>query len=178
MQFPFPSCQVASQAIIATRRLSEFLVAFRPYSALFPCRRSLDQNAQLCLRRVLFGARTNMPQDIRWLFGATLRWVFRTAIALNLVRFALSFVPKFEGTAKSAGIADKLFGAYTVGTFRADFAWLIGSTMVIFLATFHFAKFSKDDPRARLDVLLGRTWTVAFVIYVIKSIFSGVLYPG
>jgi hypothetical protein len=119
-----------------------------------------------------------MPQGIPWVSCAMLRWVFRTAIVLNFLRFALSFVPKFEGTAKSAGIADKLFGAYTVGTFRADFAWLIGSTMVIFLATIYFAKFPKDDPRARLDVLFGWMWTIASVIYVIKSILSGVLYPG
>lgn len=107
-----------------------------------------------------------------------LRVMFRAAIALNFVRFAFSFVPKFEGTSEKAGVADKLFGAYTLGTFRSDFAWLIGSTMIVFLATFYFARISKDDPGARLDVLLGRFWTVAFVIYVIKSIFTGVLYPG
>jgi len=111
-------------------------------------------------------------------FRTTLRWVFRAALALNFVRFALSFVPKFEGTAARAGIADELFGAYTVGFFRADFAWLIGSTIVLFAATLYFAKDSENDPEARLDVLLGWTWIVAFVIYVIKSIFTGVLYPG
>ena len=111
-------------------------------------------------------------------FRTTLRWVFRAAIALNFVRFALSFVPKFEGTAARAGIADKLFGAYTVGFFRADFAWLIGSTIVLFAATFYFAKDSENDPQARLDVLLGWTWIVAFVIYLIKSVFTGVLYSG
>jgi hypothetical protein len=97
---------------------------------------------------------------------------------LNFARFALSFVPKFEGTAARAGIADKLFGEYTVGGFRADFAWLFGSTIVLFAATFYFAKNSENDPQSRLDVLLGRTWIVAFVIYVIKSIFTGVLDPG
>lgn len=111
-------------------------------------------------------------------FRTTLRWLLRAAIALNFVRFALSFVPKFEGTAASAGIADKLFGAYTVGFFRADFAWLIGSTIVIFAATFYFAKDSRNDPHARLDVLLGWTWIVAFVIYILRSILTGVLYPG
>jgi hypothetical protein len=107
-----------------------------------------------------------------------MHWVFRAAIALNFVRFALSFFPKFEGTAESAGIADKLFGAYTVIFFRADFAWLIGSTMVIFPATLYLAKTLRTDPQARLDVLLGLAWTAASVIYLIKSILTGVLFPG
>ena len=111
-------------------------------------------------------------------FRAPLRWVFRATIALNFVRFALSFVPRFEGTALNVGIADRLFGAFTVIYFRADFAWLLGSTILILIATFYLAGISNDDPRARFDVVLGWTWVVAFAIYVIKSIFTGVLYPG
>ena len=111
-------------------------------------------------------------------FRAMLRWVLRATIVLNFVRFALSFVPRFEGTAVNGGIADRLFGAYTVIYFRADFAWLLGSTILILVATFYLARNSKDDPRARFDVVLGWSWVIAFAIYVIKSIFTGVLYPG
>jgi|SRR5579863_113848 hypothetical protein len=124
-------------------------------------------------------AEANSSRSIRSFFPRMLPWVFRAAIALNFVRFVLSFIPSFEGTAERAGIIDGLLGKYTVfGFFRPDFAWLFGSTMVIFPATFYFANISKNDPRARLDVLLGWAWTVAFVIYVIRSIVTGVLYPG
>ena len=109
---------------------------------------------------------------------ATLTWMYRAAIALNFVLFAVSFFPGFESTAEREGIADKLFGAYIIGTFRMDFAWLIGSTMLIFPASFYFAKVSESNPRARLDALWGRAWTIAFLIDVFKSIFTGVLYPG
>lgn len=123
-------------------------------------------------------SRRNTPESISRLFCATLTWAFRIAIGLNFIHFALSFVPGFESTAGRAGIFDKLFGAYIVGTLRADFAWLLVSTMIIFPATFYFAKVSENDPRARLDVLLGRAWTVAFVVYLFKSVVTGELYPG
>jgi hypothetical protein len=107
-----------------------------------------------------------------------LTWLLRIAVALNFVRFALSFSPQFEGTAQTAGTIDRLLGPYTVGTFRADFAWLIGSTMIIFPAAFYFARVSEKNPRARLDAVLCLAWTAAFVVYVIKSLLMGVLYPG
>jgi len=75
-------------------------------------------------------------------------------------------------------MVDRFLGSYTVGFLRADFAWLVGSTLVIFPATFYFSNISTNDPRARFDVLLGGAWTVAFVIYVMRSILTGVLYPG
>jgi hypothetical protein len=121
---------------------------------------------------------THAPRRGYHPFHGTLRWAYRLAIALNFVRFALSFIPDFEGTADRAGIADKLFGAYTFSTFRVDFAWLIVSTPVIFLATFYISEISENDSQARLDELIGRAWTAAFVIYMLKSIFTGVLYPG
>jgi hypothetical protein len=105
-------------------------------------------------------------------------WVLRAIIVLNFIRFALSFSPRFEGTAQKEGTIDRLLGSYTVGFFRLDFAWLIVSTMVIFAASFYLARISKTDEQARSDVLLCRAWCLAFVVYIVKSILTGVLYPG
>lgn len=121
--------------------------------------------------------RTTQPTH-RHVYTA-LTWSLRTAVALNFVRFALSFDPRFEGTAHSAGTIDRLLGSDTwFGFFRPDFAWLIVSTIVIFAASFYFARVSEQYHRARLDVFLCRVWTAAFVIYIIKLLFTGVLYPG
>jgi hypothetical protein len=106
-------------------------------------------------------------------------WVLRAIIVLNFIRFALSFSPRFEGTAQKEGAIDRLLGSYTVlGFFRPDFAWLIVSTIVIFAASFYFARISKTDEQARSDVLLCRAWCLAFVVYIVKVILTGVLYPG
>src|SRR3974390_3006544 len=88
----------------------------------------------------IVGVRTRMTGNIIRIFCTTSRWVFRAVIALNFVHFALSFVPGFEATAGNPGIADKIFGELIIGTFRADFAWLIVSTIVIFASTFYLAK--------------------------------------
>jgi hypothetical protein len=104
--------------------------------------------------------------------------VTRTVIALNFVRFALSFSTRFEGTPEGAGAADRLFGAYIIGVFRADFAWLIFSTAAIFGAVLYFAAKSRNYPTARIDLLLSLAWIVAFIIYIIRSLLTGVLYPG
>jgi hypothetical protein len=126
----------------------------------------------------MFTSAANSPKpEPRHSTGALL-WAFRAVITLNFVHFALSFVPGFEASSGKPGIADKIFGKLIVGTLRVDFAWLIVSTIVIFASTFYFAKISENDHRAHLDVFLGRAWTVVFVIYVLKSIFTGVLYPG
>jgi hypothetical protein len=109
---------------------------------------------------------------------ATLRWALRITIGLNALRFALSFVPQFEGTAHKVGMIDRMLGAYTIFGFRADFAWLIGSTIVIFLAIFYLSKISTRDSQARFDMLLCVGWSVMFLIYVIKSLMSGLLFPG
>jgi hypothetical protein len=123
-------------------------------------------------------SRAEIARSMRRLVCMVLTWMLRIAIVLNFVRFALSFIPRFEGTAQRAGIIDRLLGSSTVFFFRADFAWLLGSTMVIFLATLYFVRASKKDSRARLDAVLCQMWIVAFVVYLIKLLLTGVLYLG
>jgi hypothetical protein len=107
-----------------------------------------------------------------------LTWVLRGILVLDFVRFALSFSAEFEGTARRPGIIDKLVGSYTVLYFRADFAWLLGSTILVLPATFYFWAVSRRNLGARLDLYLCLGWLVAFAIYLTRSILTGVLYPG
>lgn len=116
---------------------------------------------------------------IQRLICTGLTWLLRVVIAINFVRFGLSFFPQFEGTAQRVGAIDRLVGGYTVfGFFRPDFAWLVASTAGIFATAVYLAKSSKNSPHRRLDLLLCQAWIAAFAIYVIKSLLTGVLYPG
>jgi NADH:ubiquinone oxidoreductase subunit H len=117
-------------------------------------------------------------KHIERMFG---RWgimLIRAVIALNFLRFGLSFSPWFEGTVDSVGESDRLFGGYRLGGFRIDFVWLVASTLVIFSATFYFLMVSKRDHRARVDAFLCAGWTVAFVVYIARVLLTGILYFG
>ena len=105
-------------------------------------------------------------------------WIFRFVVALNFLRFALSFWPHFEGTAARPGLADSLFGIYRSDGFRLDFSWLILSTFAVFAAIFYFFGEAKHDRRAKIDALFCIAWVLAFVIYVGKALITGVLDFG
>src|SRR5277367_2547181 len=75
--------------------------------------------------------------------------VLRAVIALNLVRFALSFLPWFEGTEHSVGFAQQLFNPRHTNGFRSDFLWLFFSTVFIFFAMFAFIPKFKQESKAR-----------------------------
>ena len=111
-------------------------------------------------------------------YGHTAILMLRAAIAINFIRFALSFSPRFEGTAASGGLADRIFGGYRLGGFRADGIWLVVSTCVIFLATFYFFLSSKSDPKAKTDTYLCIAWVVAFVIFVARAFLTGIIDFG
>src|SRR6516165_9850772 len=61
--------------------------------------------------------------------------VFRALIAINIVRFALSFLPASEG---SAGWINSALGSCLVTGWRIDLWWLAVSTPLIFFAGFGF----------------------------------------
>jgi hypothetical protein len=104
--------------------------------------------------------------------------VLRVVIALNFIRFALSFLPWFEGTAAQPGLADEVFGRYRVGGFRADFVWLVASTAVILCFIPYVLRKSKSSPKMKVDSYLCVAWIIAFILFVAKALLSGVLYPG
>jgi hypothetical protein len=104
--------------------------------------------------------------------------VFRIVRALNFTRPALSFSPHFEGTSDHAGISDRIFNPYNQYGFRIDFVWLVASTLAILTATAIFAGKFKNDRRARINVLPGIVWILAFVNYLARSLFTGVLDFG
>ena len=111
-------------------------------------------------------------------YGRTLAYIIRAAIALNFVRFALSFSSSFEGSATGGGLADRIFASHRLGGFRIDAVWLFASTCVIFFAALYFLLNVKSDPTAKTDVYLCIAWVVAFVIFVARSFLTGTIDFG
>jgi hypothetical protein len=104
--------------------------------------------------------------------------LLRVVIALNFVRFALSFLPWFEGTENSAGIADQIFNPRHTDGFRSDFLWLFFSTILIFFAMFAFIPKFRRESKARINVFMCLAWLAAYFIYLWRSLVTGVLYFG
>jgi hypothetical protein len=105
-------------------------------------------------------------------------WVLRIVIGLNCLRFALSFLPWFEGTDKSAGFADRLFNPHHTDGFRIDFLWLLFSTVVIFFLAFAFIDNFKKDRDARINFYLCVAEVAVFLLYILKLFFSGLIDFG
>jgi hypothetical protein len=117
-----------------------------------------------------------LPGEKRTLGVGTI--VLRAFIVLNFIRFALSFLPWFEGTENSAGIADQLFNPRHTSGFRSDFLWLLFSTLYVFFAMFAFVADFRREATARTNVYLGLAWVAAFLIYIYRALLSGVLDFG
>jgi hypothetical protein len=104
-------------------------------------------------------------------------FMIRAVIAINFLRFALSFSSRFEGTEGGPGLADRIF-ALRLGGFRVDGIWLVASTCVIFVATFYFLLNSRENPKSRIDACLCAAWVVAFVIFLARAFLTGVIDFG
>lgn len=104
-------------------------------------------------------------------------WLIRCLIAINFVRFALSFSSRFEGDSETSGLADQLFSV-RLGGFRADFIWLGLTTIAIFLATFYFFLSRNMYPHRKLDAFACLAWVAAFSVFVARAFFTGIIDFG
>jgi hypothetical protein len=104
--------------------------------------------------------------------------ILRAVVFLNFVRFALAFLPWFEGTENSAGFADRFFNPMHTDGFRSDFLWLIFSSLYVFFAMFVYVPEFARERTARTNVILGFAWLLAFLFYVHRALVTGVLDFG
>jgi len=81
--------------------------------------------------------------------------VLRAVVVLNFIRFALSFLPWFEGTARAAGFADQLFNPGHTNGWRSDFVWLFFSTLYVFFAMFVFVPDYRQEAKGAHQCLSG-----------------------
>ena len=95
-------------------------------------------------------------------------------VAFNLLLIGLRWSPWFAGTEQQIGCADRLFGAYRLGGFRADCVWLFFSTAILVIALCYFLLQARRR-NARIAVLLCVIDILAFCAYVYRILTTGLL---
>ncbi len=102
--------------------------------------------------------------------------LLRIGVTGNLVLISLTWWPRFSGTERQAGLADEFFGQFTIGGFRIDFVWLVASSAAFLFAGFYFFKSNRESRTARINGILCVIGVLAFVVYMLKLLTSGLLY--
>lgn len=91
-------------------------------------------------------------------------WLLRSILLANLVLLGLSFVPAFSGVGERPGLADRLWGEIRFGGWRADVAWMFGSTLLLLTAG---VVLRTREPGARQQTsMLCVLWLPCFVLYM------------
>jgi hypothetical protein len=103
---------------------------------------------------------------------------FRTVIAANMLLIALSWLPWFEGTATKLGVVDHLLGGLRLGGFRADFVWLLLSTIAACFALILFLMQASTNRATRINAYLCGLEILAFCSYMNHVVATGVLNFG
>jgi len=110
----------------------------------------------------------NRPRDL----------LIRILAAINLLLAGLTWSSWFEGTADRAGLADRIFGTFTVGGFRIDFVWFVLSSVFLFFAFFYFIIQARKSRAARVNAAICLAATLAFCLAIYRVLTSGLLDFG
>ena len=90
-------------------------------------------------------------------------WIIRGLLAINAALLVLTFVPAFSGTGAAPGLADRLWGNYRYGGWRADVVWMCGSTVVILVGGL---RPTVEVGAERTTSRLCWAWLVCFFFYL------------
>ena len=98
-----------------------------------------------------------------WVAKRPIDWMLRGVLAVNVALFVLSFFPAFSGLGPTPGWADRLWGNYRLGSWRADFVWMCMSTVLLSVAGLPRTR----DRSARTTTrMLCWAWLACFAIYL------------
>jgi hypothetical protein len=94
-------------------------------------------------------------------------WFICAAIAVNFILFVLMFIPAFSGIGPEPGLADRIWGNYRLGGWRADVVWVVISTVAILMLGLAYAKSpSVKGSRAHKVVVTScAVWLGCCVVY-------------
>lgn len=101
----------------------------------------------------------------------------RTTAIFNLALISLSFTKWFSGDPEGSGVADRLFGHIRLGGWRADVAWLLLSSCLLFFAFLYSLVEIRRTP-ARVNAALIFFALLSFCAYIHHLLHSGLLYMG
>ena len=90
-------------------------------------------------------------------------WLLRALLVVNFTLFVLTFIPAFSGIGPKSGVADRWWGEYRFGGWRADVVWMLLSSVVIFVGALPWTA----EPGARRTTsILCRYWLGCFAVYL------------
>lgn len=104
--------------------------------------------------------------------------LLRGAIIVSLVLVAFSFSLWFSGTAEKAGEADRLFGSLRFAGFRADFVWVLLTTLASSVAFIPLAIAARRERVARITAALCIGQMAGFCLFIYQVLHSGTLDFG
>ena len=94
-------------------------------------------------------------------------WILRGLLAVDFALFVLAFVPAFSGIGPEPGVADRLWGNYRFGGWRADVVWMCASSVFIIVAGFPWIKQSRSAKITRFAWFL---WLGCFPVYLCYTV--------
>jgi hypothetical protein len=94
--------------------------------------------------------------------------VLRGLVAVDFVLLVLTFVPVFSGIGQDPGLADRWWGSARVGGWRADVAWMCGSSLLVLVGGLPGGA---ELGLRRRTVVVCRLWLPCFVLYVGYTVF-------
>jgi|SRR6185437_4114003 len=99
-------------------------------------------------------------------------WVLRGLLAVDFALFVLAFIPAFSGIGPEPGIADRLWGNYRFGGWRADVVWMCASSVFIIVAGFPWIRESRSAKITRIAWFLWLACYPIYMFYIVIHMFG------
>jgi hypothetical protein len=90
-------------------------------------------------------------------------WILRGLVAVDFALFVLTFFPAFSGIGGGPGLADRLFGDYRFGGWRADVVWMCASSVFIFFTGLVWVGKNRS---ARITFVAWCLWIGCFPLFL------------
>jgi hypothetical protein len=102
----------------------------------------------------------------------------RSVVLFNAALVAASWSRRFSGDANQVGWVDRLLGQIRLGGFRADFVWIVLSTLALGIAFIYFAPKASQSREARVNAVFCLCGIIAFCLFIYRAFTTGVLDFG
>jgi len=91
-------------------------------------------------------------------------WILRVFLAVDFALLFLTFIPAFSGLGAAPGLADRLWGKYRLGGWRADIVWVCASSVYVVAVGLPWIK---ENREAKMTRIVWFLWLACFPIYLI-----------
>jgi len=100
-------------------------------------------------------------------------FILRSLLAMDFALFVLTFVPAFSGIGgNDPGLADRLFGNYRFGGWRADIVWMCSSSVFIIAAGLPWIMRNRSAKITRITWFLWLACFPFYLFYILLHMFG------